>query len=58
MRHLVWFGLLAVSPLSAQAPASDLSVTIYNSNLALVQDKRQIANPAGRSRQEFPNVSG
>ena len=58
MRHLLWFGLLAASPLSAQAPASDLSVTIYNSNLALVQDKRQIAIPAGRSRQEFPNVSG
>ena len=34
------------------------SVTIYNHNLALVQDTRQLDLPAGRSRQEFPNVSG
>lgn len=50
---------------SAMAPAQnapqnaqgDLSVTIYNNNLALVQDVRQVSLPAGRSRQEFPDVS-
>jgi hypothetical protein len=35
----------------------DLSVTIYNNNLALVQDVRQVSLPAGRSRQEFADVS-
>ena len=35
----------------------DISVTVYNDDLALVQDTRQIAIPSGRSRQEFPNVS-
>jgi hypothetical protein len=53
-------------PLFAQAsPASatpsnaqgDISVTIYNNDLALVQDIRRISLPSGRSRQEFPDVS-
>ncbi len=35
----------------------DVSVTIYNNNLALVQDVRQVSLPGGRSRQEFPDVS-
>lgn len=35
----------------------DVAVTIYNNNLALVQDRRDLALPAGRSRQEFPDVS-
>ena len=35
----------------------EVAVTIYNNNLALVQDRREIALPAGRSRQEFPDVS-
>ena len=46
------------APASGQAVQSDLSVTVYNQNLALVQDTRQIDLPSGRSRQEFPNVSG
>jgi hypothetical protein len=52
------------SPLFAQASAppqtaqGDVAVTIYNDNLALVQDKRQLMIPAGRSRQEFRDVSG
>jgi len=62
MRHFLCFGLLVASPLAAQVPApvpaSDLSVTIYNNDLALVQDKREMAIPAGRSRRDFPNVSG
>jgi hypothetical protein len=55
-----------LSPLLAQAPTpgsppsaqGDVSLTIYNDNLALVQDKRQLNLKAGRVRQEFPDVSG
>jgi hypothetical protein len=50
------FGLSA--PAAAQPEPGNLAITIYNQNLALVQDTRQIDLPAGRSRQEFPNVSG
>ncbi len=35
----------------------EVAVTIYNNNLALVQDSRTLRVPAGRSRQEFPDVS-
>jgi len=35
----------------------DVSVTIYNSGQALVQDVRQIAIGSGRTRIEFPDVS-
>jgi hypothetical protein len=35
----------------------DVSVTIYNDNLALIQDVRQIAIPSGVSKIEFPDVS-
>jgi hypothetical protein len=34
-----------------------LAVTIYNNDLALVEDVRQLAIAAGRSRVEFPDVS-
>jgi hypothetical protein len=57
-------GLLLAPPARAQAiPApeasaqGDVAVTIYNNDLALVQDRRELALPAGRSRQEFPDVS-
>jgi hypothetical protein len=40
----------------AQTPPK-VSVTIYNSNLALVQDQRTIDVAAGRQRLEFKNVS-
>ena len=46
-----------VARAEAAAGASDLSVTIYNNNLALVQDIRQIDLGTGRVRQEFPGVS-
>ena len=39
------------------AAASDLSLTIYNSDLALVQDHRRVEVPAGRSRLELKDVS-
>lgn len=39
------------------AGQGDVSVTIYNSGQALVQDVRQISIANGRSRIEFPDVS-
>ncbi len=44
---------------TAPAPSAqgEVSVTIYNNNLALVQDARTLNVPQGRSRQEFPDVS-
>lgn len=47
---------LLVAAGAADAP-SDVSLTVYNSNLALVLDTRRIDVPAGRSRVEFKNVS-
>ena len=54
--------VLTPLPATAQDPAQanaqgDLAVTIYNGGQSLVQDIRQIAFPAGRTRQEFPDVS-
>ena len=34
-----------------------VSLTIYNQNIALVEDSRSLDIPAGRSRREFPGVS-
>ena len=45
---------LAAQPASAQG---DVSLTIYNNDLALVQDTRSVTLPIGRTRQEFPDVS-
>ncbi len=42
---------------TAQSAQGDVSVTIYNNNLALVQDVRNLSIAAGRSRIEFPDVS-
>ena len=50
--------LLADVPTPGQTAQGDVAVTIYNDNLALVQDIRQLSIPAGRSRQEFRDVSG
>ena len=57
--------VMATAPLAAQnttnptAPNAqgDVSVTIYNDNIALVQDVRQLNIGAGKVRQEFPDVS-
>ena len=35
----------------------DVAVTIYQSGQSLIQDRRQMNMPAGRSKQEFPDVS-
>ena len=42
---------------SEKSAQGDVSVTIYNNNIALVQDTRQLSLPAGVSRQDFPDVS-
>jgi hypothetical protein len=66
MRRLLLLSIGLAAPVLAQAPSAlptapsaqgDVAVTIYNDNLALVQDRRQIALPSGRVRQEFPDVS-
>ena len=49
-------------PPPADAPAAgsaqgDVSVTIYNNDVALVQDVRQLTLGNGRVRQSFPDVS-
>ena len=50
-----WVAWLLVNPASAADRA--LSVTIYNDNLALVQDRRDIDVKDGRQRIEFQDVS-
>ncbi len=70
MRAIWLLGLGAVSavPLMAQTATSvaipgeataqgDVAVTIYQNGQSLVQDQRRINIPAGRSKQEFPDVS-
>src|ERR1051325_3759339 len=58
MRRFVFIAFFAAAPALGQSAQGDLAVTIYSDNLALVQDMRQLNIPAGRSRQEFPDVSG
>lgn len=50
-----WVAWLVVNP--AWAADRALSVTIYNDNLALVQDRRDIEVKDGRQRIEFQDVS-
>ncbi len=50
-------GAAFCGPASAQTAQGDVAVTIYNNNLALVQDKRELRLPAGKSKQDFPDVS-
>jgi hypothetical protein len=45
-------------PLPSQSAQGDVAVTIYNNDVALVQDIRQLDIPSGRTRVEFPDVSG
>ena len=53
------FSSASLAQTSPEAPSAqgNVAVTIYNDNLALVQDTRQLDLPARRSRQEFPDVS-
>jgi hypothetical protein len=41
----------------AESAQGEVAITIYNNDLALVQDVRQITIAAGKSRVEFPDVS-
>ena len=50
-------GVVMIAMASAADIPQQIALTIYNSNLALVQDTRHIDVPAGRSRIEFKNVS-
>jgi hypothetical protein len=56
-RFILLIAAAGAAPAFGQSAQGDVSITIYNNNLALVQDIRQISIPAGRSRQEFPDVS-
>jgi hypothetical protein len=57
--RLLAIGCLLCLPAGAPAMAADrtLSVTIYSSDLALVQDRRDIDLKGGRQRIEFEDVS-
>ena len=67
MRRLVALGLIVAAPLAAQirpvlpspskSAQGDVAVTIYNDGRALIQDRRQLNLPGGRSKQDFPDVS-
>lgn len=58
MRRLALLPLLALSaPSMGQSAQGTVAVTIYNNNLALVQDIRPTLLPSGRTTVEFPDVS-
>ena len=57
MRSLFLAAILLAGSAAAQAPPADIKVTVYNDDMALVSDTRAMTLPAGRSRQEFPDVS-
>jgi hypothetical protein len=47
----------AVDQASTQADQSDLALTVYNSNVALVRDVRRLTLPTGASRLKFMNIA-
>lgn len=49
--------ILAASAAAQEAPDKELSLTIYNDNLALVEHVRPLSVAAGRHRIEFQGVS-
>ncbi|WP_309602139.1 DUF4139 domain-containing protein [Sphingomonas sp.] len=67
MHRLLALGLIVAAPLAAQiqpvlpsptkTAQGDVAVTIYNDGRALIQDRRQLNLPGGRSKQDFPDVS-
>ena len=50
--------LLVATAASAQQATPRLAITIYNNDIALVEDVRTVQIGSGRTRLEFPNVSG
>ena len=57
LRAFTILPLLFAAPVLGQSAQGDVSVTIYNNDLALVQDVRQTALPGGKTTVEFPDVS-
>jgi hypothetical protein len=64
MRRLLPLCALIAAPAAAQDipppgqnAQGEVSITIYNNDLALVQDRRNLSFGQGRVRQEFPDVS-
>ncbi|MBK8630051.1 MAG: DUF4139 domain-containing protein [Sphingomonadales bacterium] len=58
VRSFVAVALLATaSQAAAQTAQGDVAVTIYNEQLALIQDTRTLQLPNGRAKVEFPDVS-
>ena len=56
--QLTWAQSATTVAIPGEATAQgDVAVTIYQSGQSLVQDRRQMVMPAGRSKQEFPDVS-
>lgn len=56
--HFALLGLGALSSLANAGPADrSIALTIYNGDLALVQDRRDIEVKEGRQRLEFQDVS-
>jgi hypothetical protein len=50
--------VLVASQASAQQATPRVAITIYNNDIALVEDVRTVQFGSGRTRVEFPNVSG
>ncbi|MBC6982241.1 DUF4139 domain-containing protein [Caulobacter sp. 17J80-11] len=57
MHRLAFVALLLASAAPAMAEEPKRSLTIYNSDLALVEEVRDLNLPAGRSKLEFKDVS-
>lgn len=57
MRKASLFLFAIAGPALAQSAQGDVSVTIYNEQLALIQDTRTLQLPNGRTKVEFPDVS-
>ena len=58
----LWGQTVSDTPPPADRPTAgsaqgDVALTIYQNGQSLIQDQRQLRLPAGRSRQEFPDVS-
>lgn len=57
MNRLTFAAALAALPLLGSPAFAQIAMTIYNDDLALVQDRRQMEISAGRQKLEFPGVS-
>jgi hypothetical protein len=59
LRNRFLFGVILIARFASSAIADDseVSLTIYNKNIALIAHVRPISAPAGKQRIEFPGVS-